>query len=57
LARVLGLLLLLPLVRIPYNGALLVILHFSLLLGSVIITHFGSNEIWNLTTLLEEDRK
>ena len=52
----LGLLLLLPLVRIPYVGGFFVILYLSLGLGLVISTHFGSNEPWNLTPLLEEDR-
>jgi hypothetical protein len=56
LSLALGLLLLLPLVRIPYVGGFFVILYLSLGLGLVIITHFGSNEPWNLTPLLEEDR-
>jgi hypothetical protein len=51
----LGLLLLLPLVRIPYVGGFFVIVYLSLGLGLVITTHFGSNEPWEITPLLEED--
>ena len=51
----LGLLLLLPLVRIPYVGGFFVVVYLSLGLGLVITTHFGSNEPWDLTPLLEED--
>ena len=54
LSLFLGLLLLLPLVRIPYIGGFFVIFYLSLGLGLVITTHFGSNEPWDLTPLLEE---
>jgi hypothetical protein len=54
LSLFLGLLLLLPLVRIPYVGGFFVIFYLSLGLGLVITTHFGSNEPWDLTPLLEE---
>jgi hypothetical protein len=50
-----GLLLLLPLVRIPYMGSIFVIIYLGF--GLVIATHFGSDEPWNLTPLLEEDTK
>ncbi len=53
----LGLLLLLPLVRIPRVGGLFVIIYVSIGFGLVISTHFGSNEPWNLTPLLEEDKE
>lgn len=51
----LGLLLLLPVVRIPYAGGVVLILYMGLGLGLVIITRFGSNESWSLIPLLEED--
>ncbi len=54
LSLALGLLLLMPLVRIPYIGGFFVILYLSLGLGLVITTHFGSNEPWTLTPSLEE---
>jgi hypothetical protein len=57
LSLILGLLLLLPLVRIPYVGIFFVVVYLSLGLGLVITTHFGSNEPWDLTPLLEEVRK
>jgi hypothetical protein len=53
----LGLLLLLPLIRIPYVGGFFVVIYLSLGLGLAITTHFGSNEPWDLTSLLEEDSK
>ena len=53
----LGLLLLLPLIRIPYVGVFFVFVYLSLGLGLTITTHFGSNEPWDLTPLLEEDSK
>lgn len=53
----LGLLLLVPLVRIPYMGSIFVLIYLSFGLGLVIATHFGSDEPWNLTPLLEEDSK
>ena len=52
----LGLLLLLPLIRIPLVGVFFVIIYVSIGFGLVIATHFGSNEPWNLTPLVEEDR-
>jgi hypothetical protein len=51
----LGLLLPVPLVRIPYIGAIFVIVYLGL--GLVIATHFGSDEPWNLIPFLEEDTK
>ena len=56
-ALALGLLLLLPLSRIPFVGTLFTLLFLSLGLGVVIATRFGSNEPWNLTPLLEEDKE
>jgi hypothetical protein len=56
-ALALGLLLLLPLSRIPFIGALFTLLFLSLGLGVVIASRFGSNEPWNLTSLLEEDKE
>jgi hypothetical protein len=53
----LGLLLLLPLIRIPYIGSLFALIYLSFDSGLVIATHFGSDEPWNLISLLEEDRK
>ena len=51
----LGLLLLLPLARIPFVGGLVTLIYAGLGLGLVIATRFGSNERWSLTPLLEED--
>ncbi len=51
----LGLLLLLPLARIPYAGGVVFIIYMGLGLGLVIVTRFGSNEAWSLIPLLEED--
>ncbi len=53
----LGLLLLLPLIRIPLVGGFVMIIYLGLGLGLVIATRFGSNEAWNLITLLEEDKE
>ena len=52
-----GLLLLLPLIRIPYVDGFFVVIYLSLGLGLAITTHFGSNEPWDFTSLLEEDSK
>lgn len=51
----LGLLLLLPLARIPFVGGLVMLIYIGLGLGLVIATRFGSNEPWSLTPLLEEE--
>lgn len=51
----LGLLLLLPLARIPFVGGVVILIYIGLGLGLVIATHFGSNRPWSLTPLLEED--
>lgn len=51
----LGLLLLLPLARMPYAGGVVLIIYMGLGLGLVIVTRFGSNESWSLIPLLEED--
>ncbi len=51
----LGLLLLLPLTRIPFVGGLVLVVYLSLGIGLVITTRFGSDEPWNLKPLLEED--
>ncbi len=51
----LGLLLLLPLARIPFVGGIVMILYVGLGLGLVISTRFGSNRSWSLIPLLEED--
>ena len=53
-ALFLGLLLVHPLASLPFIGVLFIILFVSIGLGVVIITHFGSNEPWNLTPLLKE---
>jgi hypothetical protein len=53
----LGLLLTLPLTRIPFAGGLFMLIFFSLGLGIVIATRFGSAEPWNLIPLLEEDKE
>ncbi len=50
----LGLLLLLPLARIPYAGGIVMIVYIGLGLGLAITTRFGSNEAWSLIPLLEE---
>ena len=50
----LGLLLLLPLIRIPLAGGVFMILYVGLGLGLAIATRFGSNESWSLIPLLEE---
>ena len=50
----LGLLLLLPLARIPFVGGIVMILYIGLGLGLAITTHFGSNQPWSLIPLLEE---
>ncbi len=55
LALALGLLLLVPLARIPFVGGLVLIFYVALGLGLVIATRFGSNQPWTLTPLLEED--
>ena len=52
-----GLLLLLPQVRIPYVNGFFVVIYLGLGLGLAITTHFGSNEPWDFTSLLEEDSK
>lgn len=52
----LGLLLLLPLARIPFVGAIFTLFYMGLGFGLVIATHFGSNEAWSLNPLLEEDK-
>ncbi len=57
LSLALGLLLLLPLTRIPVVGTFFMIVYVSLSFGLVIATHFGSEEPWNLTPLLEEDNQ
>jgi len=56
-ALALGLLLLLPLIRIPLVGGFFVIIYVSIGFGLVISTRFGSDEPWNLTPLLEEDKE
>ena len=53
----LGLLLLLPLARIPFVGGGVMILYIGLGMGLAITTHFGSNEPWSLIPLLEEVRE
>ncbi len=50
----LGLLLLLPLARIPYVGGIVMIIYMGLGLGLAIATRFGSNEPWSLIPLSEE---
>ncbi len=52
----LGLLLLLPLARIPFVGAIFTLFYIGLGFGLVVATHFGSNEAWSLNPLLEEDK-
>lgn len=54
LALGLGLLLLLPLARIPFVGGIVTTLYIGLGLGLTITTHFGSNEPWSLIPLSEE---
>jgi hypothetical protein len=54
LGLALGLLLLLPLARIPFVGGIIMILYVGLGLGLAITTRFGSNEPWSLIPLLEE---
>ncbi len=54
-ALALGLILLVPLVRIPFAGALIMLIYIGLGLGLVVVTRFGSNESWSLIPLLEED--
>ncbi len=56
-ALALGLLLLVPLIRIPLAGGLIMVIYIGLGLGLVIATHFGSNEPWVLIPLLEEDKE
>ena len=51
----LGLLLLVPLMRIPLAGGIVLIIYMGLGLGLVIATRFGSNEPWSLKPLLEEE--
>lgn len=53
-ALALGLLLLLPLARIPYAGGIVMLVYIGLGLGLAVTTHFGSNEPWSLNSLLEE---
>ena len=54
-----GLLLLQPLIRIPYGGVggFFVVIYLGLGLGLAITTHFGSIEPWDYTSFLEEDSK
>lgn len=54
-ALALGLLLLLPLIRIPIAGGIITAIYIGLGLGLVISTRFGSNQGWSLIPLLEED--
>ncbi len=56
-ALALGLLLLLPLIRIPIAGGIITAIYMGLGLGLVISTRFGSNEPWSLIPLLEEDKE
>ncbi len=56
-ALALGLLLLLPVIRIPFVGGFVMIIYVGLGLGLVISTRFGSNESWSLIPLLEEDKE
>ncbi len=56
-ALALGLLLLVPLIRIPLVGGVIMIIYMGLGLGLVITTRFGSNEPWSLIPLLEEDKE
>jgi hypothetical protein len=53
----LGLLLLLPLMRIPFAGGIVMIVYVGLGLGLVIVTRFGSDESWSLISLLEEENE
>ncbi len=55
LSLALGLLLLLPLARIPFVGGLIMLVYMGLGLGLVIATRFGSNQPWSLIPLLEEE--
>ncbi len=55
LGLALGLLLLLPLIRIPFAGGVVMIVYVGLGLGLVVSTRFGSNQSWSLNPLLEED--
>ncbi len=50
----LGLLLLLPLARIPFVGGIVMLIYIGLGLGLAITTRFGSSEPWSLIPLLEE---
>lgn len=54
LGLALGLLLLLPLGRIPFVGGIIMVAYIGLGLGLAITTHFGSGEPWSLIPLLEE---
>ncbi len=54
LALGLGLLLLLPLARIPLVGGIVMVVYMGLGLGLAITTRFGSGEPWSLIPLLEE---
>lgn len=56
-ALALGLLLLLPLIRIPFAGGVVMIIYVGLGLGLVVATRFGSNQSWSLNPLLEEDKE
>lgn len=56
-ALALGLLLLLPVIRIPLVGGIVTIIYMGLGLGLVISTRFGSDESWSLIPLLEEDKE
>jgi hypothetical protein len=51
----LGLLLLLPLLRIPLAGGIVMVVYIGLGLGLVIASRFGSNEPWSLISLMEEE--
>ncbi len=50
----LGLLLLLPMARIPFVGGIVMTVYIGLGLGLAIATRFGSSEPWSLIPLLEE---
>ncbi|MGE5072053.1 MAG: hypothetical protein ACM3MF_01380 [Anaerolineae bacterium] len=54
-ALALGLLLSLPLLRIPFVGGIMMVVYIGLGLGLVIATRFGSNEPWSLISLTEEE--